>query len=113
MSIRVRAQHTGIGFIIAMAVFLAHVSAAPEIGGHWVFSSQIPLGHDLAAVTLEDTGDGIEGRYFGLLGQDMAVKGSRSANGVTLVLSGEWPLDGAPIDVTLTGSLSDDSGSGT
>ena len=109
----IRTKHVGVAFILGVAVSLVHLGAAADVSGHWVFSSQIAIGHDLAAVTLEATGDGIKGRYFGLLGQDMTVSGSMSGDRVMLVLSGEWPMDGSPLDVILTGSLSRDSGVGT
>jgi glucose/arabinose dehydrogenase len=109
----IRAKHVGVAFALAVAVSLARLGATADINGHWVFSSEIAIGHDLAAVTLEATGDRIKGRYFGLLGQDMTVSGSMSGDHITLVLSGEWPLDGSPLDVILQGSLSGDSGFGT
>jgi glucose/arabinose dehydrogenase len=108
----IRLHHIGIGVMLA-AMFSSNPGAIPEIGGHWVFSSQVAIGHDLAVIILEDTGTGIKGRYFGILGQDRPLSGTSSGEGVTLVLSGEWPPDGTPIEVTIAGSLSGDSGSGT
>jgi glucose/arabinose dehydrogenase len=98
-------------FLVASAS-LANLGAVPGIDGHWVLSSQIAIGHDLATVALQETGDGIQGRYFGILGQDMPVTGSRTGDRVALVLSGEWPLDGSPLDIALTGSFLGESGSG-
>src|SRR5262245_446635 len=104
----IRLHHIGIG-VMLVAMCSSNLGAVPDIGGHWVFSSQAAIGHDLAAITLEDTGTGIRGRYFGILGQDRPLSGTRSGEALRLVLSGEWPPDGIPIEVTIAGSLSEDS----
>ena len=82
-----RASITVALFLVASAS-LANLGAATEINGHWVFSSQIAIGHDLARVALEETGDGIQGRYFGILGQNMPITGSKTGDRVALVTFG-------------------------
>jgi glucose/arabinose dehydrogenase len=109
---RIKVQRACVGIAVVAAFWVAGVGTT-QVSGQWVFSSEIPFGYDLAVVLLEDTGQGLKGRYFGVLGQDRAVKGSITGNWISVVLSGEWPLDGSPIEVTITGTLSDDLGSGT
>jgi glucose/arabinose dehydrogenase len=105
-------QRLGKQLCRAILLPLLAVNASAQISGTWVFSSQIPVGNDIAKVELEENGDALTGRYFGLLGYGRTVKGAYKGDQISLTVEGEWPQDGSAIEATLTGTLSEDSGSG-
>jgi glucose/arabinose dehydrogenase len=97
-------------------LFLFAACAFAQVNGIWVFSSQLPVGTemitDISKVELEQNGDSLTGKYFGVLGKGRTVTGTYDGTQISLNIDGIWPQDGSQFPAALTGSLSASSGSG-
>ena len=101
--------------------FCLAVSAYAQISGRWELDVTIALGEDHCILQLSETNGQVEGTYSGILGPDKPVKGPSAIRPIqtykhqklSLSFSGDWPTDGTPAQVTLDGSISGDSGSGS
>lgn len=107
---------TVLPLFFAIAV-VAPSSASSDIRGVWVFSSNLPVGSevitDIAEVDLQHTDAVVTGTYRGVLGQGRLVRGTYDGTSISLTVDGEWPTNGGPIVVSLTGTIAASSGSGT
>jgi len=99
-------------FLTLLAVLLPRTVFA-QSDGTWIVTSQIPIGTDIAKLELDELAPVLVGRYFGLLGQNKRVQGTREGDQVSISIIGELPPEANTVEVQLTGTLTENSGSGT
>lgn len=110
-------RQIGKAFVLAAALVFYTTSAFGQVSGTWVFSSSLPIGSeilvDVSKIELQQSGDTITGTYNGALGLSKPVKGSFQNGQVTLSVDGKFPTNAMPMIATLTGSLTEITGSGS
>src|SRR5215831_15261679 len=98
--------------LFGVCIFCFQAASSAQVDGTWIFTSQTPLGTDIARIELDESGQSLTGRYFGLLGQNRVIRGTRTGDQISISITGQLPPDGTTLEATLTGTLGTTSGSG-